>query len=101
MKKVRRKIVSYALVALLSVSSLGLPMTAGAQEEHDPDDKGMRMMADAFFVRPVMLVGTVLGTATFLVSLPFSALGGNTGEAWEHLVVEPAAYTFARPLGEP
>ena len=45
------------------------------------------------------LVATVLGTATFLVSLPFSAAGGNVGEAAEHLVMKPAKATFVRCLG--
>ena len=58
------------------------------------------MLLDAFLMRPVMLVGTVAGAATFLVTLPFSALGGNMGEAAETLVVEPAEYTFLRPLGD-
>jgi hypothetical protein len=51
-------------------------------------------------VRPFMLVGTVLTTATFIVTLPFSALGGNVDEAATKLVSEPASYTFVRPLGE-
>ena len=47
-----------------------------------------------------MLTSTVVGLATFIVTLPFSALGGNIGEAGNTLVVEPAKYTFVRPLGE-
>lgn len=100
MKEVRRKIVNYVLATVLSVSIVGLPMTAAAQGDYYPEDKSMRMMADTFIVRPLMLVGTIIGAATFVVSLPFSAAGGNTDEAWEHLVVVPASYTFGRPLGE-
>ena len=58
------------------------------------------MLADTFMVRPLMLVGTAAGVVTFVVTLPFSALGGNVGEAGETLVVEPAKYTFVRPLGQ-
>jgi len=36
----------------------------------------------------------------YVVSLPFSLLGQNPGEAGAALVKEPAAYTFTRPLGE-
>jgi hypothetical protein len=57
------------------------------------------MAIDMLLARPLGLVATVGGTAIFLVSLPFSALGGNTGEAWNSLVADPAAYTFHRPLG--
>jgi hypothetical protein len=58
------------------------------------------MMADAFLMRPFMLVGTVVTTATVIVTLPFSLLGGNVGDAAQQLVVEPARYTFTRPLGD-
>lgn len=100
MKVVRRKIVSYGLAIVLGVSSVGLPITAAAHEEQRPDDKSTRMMGDTFLVRPFALLGTILGTATFVVSLPFSAAGGNVGEAWDQMVVGPASCTFGRPLGE-
>lgn len=58
------------------------------------------MFADGLLVRPLGLCGLVLGTATWIVTLPFSALGGNIGEAGQKLVVEPAQFTFVRPLGE-
>jgi hypothetical protein len=62
--------------------------------------KAEKMVADALLVRPLGLVGTIFGTAIFLVSLPFSALGGNVEEAYQKMVVEPAHYTFGRPLGD-
>jgi len=58
------------------------------------------MAADFFIVRPLGIVTTVLGTAVFIVSLPFSALGGNTKTACRKLVQDPATFTFTRPLGE-
>lgn len=57
------------------------------------------MAFDALVVRPVSFVGTVLGSALFVASLPFSALGGNVGEAGHQLVVVPGKFTFDRPLG--
>jgi hypothetical protein len=42
----------------------------------------------------------VIGGAIFLVSLPFSALGGNTQPAFDYLVADPFKFTFSRPLGE-
>lgn len=55
---------------------------------------------DAVVVRPLGLLATVLGTGLFVVSLPFAALGHNTDQIGKRLVVEPAQYTFARPLGD-
>ena len=57
------------------------------------------MLADTVMVRPLTLVGTAVGVVAFVVTLPFSALGGNVGDAGRILVVEPAKYTFIRPLG--
>jgi hypothetical protein len=51
-------------------------------------------------VRPLMLIGTAVGVVAFVITLPFSALGGIVGEAGRILVVDPAKYTFIRPLGE-
>jgi hypothetical protein len=45
------------------------------------------------------MAATAVGVVTFVVTLPFSALGGNVGEAGQILVVDPAKYTFVRPLG--
>lgn len=58
------------------------------------------MLIDLVLARPLGLVVTIAGSAIFVVSLPFSLLGGNTDDAWESLVVSPAEYTFGRPLGE-
>jgi hypothetical protein len=58
------------------------------------------MASDAVVVRPLGAVSLVLGFGLFVVSSPFSALGGNIGDAWGTLVVKPAKFTFARPLGK-
>ncbi len=58
------------------------------------------MIVDAFLVRPLGLVGSAAGFVTWVVSLPFSILGGNGDEAAEVLIKEPVSYTFNRPLGD-
>ncbi len=58
------------------------------------------MVADVVIARPIGLVSTVVGSAIYVVSLPFSLLGGNEKQAREKLVKEPTAFTFKRPLGE-
>jgi hypothetical protein len=57
------------------------------------------MAADMLIARPVGLVATVVGTALFIGSLPFSLLGGNADEAAHTLIEDPAEYTFGRCLG--
>jgi len=103
MHKSIRKPVSYLLAATLALSSMVYvpgAFAASYSRSIEPERTGGTMMADTFLVRPFMLAGTVVGLATFIVTLPFSALGGNVGEAGNTLVVEPAKYTFIRPLGE-
>ena len=58
------------------------------------------MAVDLLLVRPVGVVSLVLGSAVFIVALPFSLLGRNTGESAQKLVAEPAKFTFFRPLGD-
>ncbi|MBT8125613.1 MAG: hypothetical protein KJO81_12355 [Gammaproteobacteria bacterium] len=58
------------------------------------------MVADVIVARPIGLVASVVGSAVYVVSLPFSLLGGNEKQAREKLVKEPTAFTFKRPLGE-
>jgi hypothetical protein len=58
------------------------------------------MVVDLLLVRPVMVATTVVGAALYVISLPFSLPGGNAAQAGQRLVVEPAQFTFSRPLGE-
>lgn len=86
-----------AAVALLAATLLA-PWFAQAQS--GPEEPTMlAMTGDLLIARPVGLVATVAGAAVFLVSLPFTAMGGNMSEAADTLVVGPARTTFVRCLG--
>ena len=61
---------------------------------------GEAMLADTLVARPIGLVTTVVGSAVYVISLPFSLLGGNEKQARQKLVIEPTEFTFKRPLGE-
>jgi len=58
------------------------------------------MVADLIVIRPLGIVATIIGTVFFVVSLPFSIPGGNHEAVLQKLVVNPAKFTFDRPLGE-
>jgi hypothetical protein len=58
------------------------------------------MILDLVLLRPMGLIGTALGTAAFIISLPFSLPTKSADQAAYKLVVDPAKFTFARPLGE-
>jgi hypothetical protein len=104
MRRLNRKLMSYFAAFVLAVATPGFAsassMTTTANSAHAEPPTAGTMLADTFMVRPLMIVGTAVGVVTWVVTLPFSALGGNVGEAGETLVVEPAKYTFIRPLGQ-
>lgn len=57
------------------------------------------IVADGLFARPLGLAATAVGTAVFIVTLPFSLPSGNVEEVGRVLVRDPAAYTFQRCMG--
>lgn len=78
------------------VASLGLSIMlvtpSMAAIEIDEDDFGPSyetMVVDTVVGKPFQLVSAITGTAAYIVSLPFSIIGGNTADAQQKLVVEP------------
>jgi len=84
----------------------GSVATSGTQENVSGNSlysadapKGYAMLGDLLIARPLLICATVIGAAAFVVSLPFTALGGNVKEAGQALVVEPGREAFVRCLG--
>jgi len=87
-------------ICMAMVATLALTLPAvGSAKTIDETPSALAMTGDAIIARPVLLVMTVVSSTVFLVSLPFSALGGNVGEAADVLVMGPAKATFVRCLG--
>ena len=84
-----------AVVVMILTALPGVTMAESITER----PSGMEMSADLILVRPLMFTATVIGTAIFIVSSPFSALGGNFTEAADTLVGTPFKSTFMRCLG--
>ena len=61
--------------------------------------KAYAMLGDLIIARPLLIGATATGAVAFVVSLPFTALGGNVKEAGQALVADPAREAFARCLG--
>jgi hypothetical protein len=100
MSTVKKKSLVSLFAAVLLFTWAASPALANEKQYVTGEDRNaVSMMFDLVVLRPLGLAATVVGTAFFIVSLPFSALGGNTGEAANKLVVAPAKYTFSRPLG--
>jgi hypothetical protein len=91
----------FVLALLLSAS---LVVQATESGSGDPrytiqNPPAYAMLGDLLIARPLLVVATVIGAGAFVVSLPFTALGGGVGEAGQALVVEPAKAAFVRCLG--
>jgi hypothetical protein len=93
------------LIFLLIVGLAAIPVAHGAdvqerpQTEKEAKDAGVVAM-DLLIARPLGILATVAGGAIFLVSLPISAMTGQTRMVYEKMVREPARYAFKRPIGD-
>jgi hypothetical protein len=90
----------FSRICMALTTAFVLTMSAaGHAKLVEETPSAMAMTGDALIARPALLVATIAGGAVFLVSLPFSALGGNVDEAVDVLVKGPAKATFVRCLG--
>lgn len=99
MPKIVRRYSALIVAAALVLFSVGTPALAQYQAI-EKEATAEKMVVDALLARPFGLLATAVGGVLYVVSLPFSALGGNSREAWDMMVMEPVRYTFDRPLGE-
>ncbi|HSU53207.1 MAG TPA: hypothetical protein VLT36_04025 [Candidatus Dormibacteraeota bacterium] len=82
------------LTTLFVVAFLGTSATPClAQDDLD-------MAADVIIVRPACVVATAVGSALFVVALPFSAISKSVRKSAHAFVVRPAKAAFTRPLGD-
>jgi hypothetical protein len=91
------KILVVAVILTLSHWSFAASYNGSRNISEDPS--ALAMTADLLLVRPAMLAMTVLGSAVWLVGLPFAAAGGNLEQTTDTLVLGPAKNTFVRCLG--
>ncbi|HEY6281628.1 MAG TPA: hypothetical protein VIW72_07560 [Burkholderiales bacterium] len=87
-----------ALAAVCMILTASLVRADQYSDNVQPTSEAMA--GDLIFVRPLGLVATILGTATFLVALPFTIPSGSVGSSAQALIGDPASYTFKRPLGQ-
>ncbi len=92
-----RKVYRMAMI-LVAAISIGFSTIGYTNPVVEAPSAG-KMVADMVVARPMLLVATLAGVATYIVSLPFSLAGGNAAEAGQILVAGPAKATFVRCLG--
>lgn len=84
---------------LLSASVLAQENSHSPYQDHVENPGMFAMVGDLVIARPLLLGVTAIGAAAFVVSLPFTLLGGNVTEAGQELVLRPGTETFVRCLG--
>jgi hypothetical protein len=90
-------------LALSGALSPALAQTTGSlidEEQIRREPTGGEMVFDALVARPLGLVGTVVGAATWVISLPFTLPSNSSERAAKQMVAKPAEFTFKRPLGQ-
>ena len=97
------KLVKKSLITVMIAAMIIMPFanSALAEEYFETEEpSGAEMIFDFAVLRPFGIAATAVGCVFFVVSSPFSALGGNLDDAKEMLVKDPATFTFKRPLGQ-
>ena len=93
-----RRLICHLLLAV----ALHFPASAAFAQEHGTisGDRSTDMALDLIVVRPIGLVASVIGTAGFVLALPFTLPSGSAGETAHEWIAAPLEYTFNRPLGD-
>jgi hypothetical protein len=95
-----KRLIHLIAAAALAVSTANVFADEYREGVDDTPSAGA-MAFDLVVVRPVALVGTVLGTGLFILGIPLSLIQGEPPmDPAKKLVVEPAKFTFQRPLGQ-
>ena len=81
----------FTVLATLGLVAATIQPTFAAIEidETDFGPSYEKMVVDTIVGKPLQLVNAVAGTAAYIVSLPFSLIGGNADQAQQKLFVEP------------
>lgn len=87
--------------AVLALAAAMLAFSPAHAQNREPvsGDRATDMAVDLVVVRPLGIVATVIGTAGFILALPFTLPTGSTGDTAHEWIGAPLEYTFNRPLG--
>ena len=97
-RTVKHKLLTAFVSASLVLLSMQPALAAIEIDENDFGPSYDTMVVDTVVGKPLQLVTAIAGTAAYIVSLPFSLVGGNADQAQQKLFVEPWD-AMARCLG--
>ena len=88
-RSAKYKILSIMVSTGLVFASMQPALAAIEIDETDFGPSYETMAVDTVVGKPLQLVAALAGTAAYIVSLPFSLIGGNADQAQQKLFVEP------------
>jgi hypothetical protein len=91
----RRVAVAILALAVVMASPSALADSSGSSGYPTGD-----RVFDAMVLRPLGALGTVVGFAFFVCSVPLAGPTRQLDLAWDTFVLAPADYTFERDLGD-
>lgn len=99
MNHYKKRALAYGFAGIMAVTTV-MPNAALAESNVTVERPSAgAMVLDVALARPLLGISTILGVGAFVVTLPFSVIGGNVEEVSEALVVTPFRATVIRCLG--
>jgi hypothetical protein len=89
-----------AAILFLCATSLVHAAEDSSYTARSDDVSAEAIIVDGLLLRPGGVIATMLGSVVFVVTLPFSIPTKSVDKAAQKLIVDPAKYTFVRPLGQ-
>lgn len=102
MRKFKRAVSMVVMISvlLMSMASLVRAEEGSPQLTEEKNITAEKILADVFVLRPVGIVATAFGAATYLVALPITLITKSHDTVGKRLVGDPWKYTFQRPVGD-
>ena len=92
------KKVAILLMVFYFVLSSNLSVFAEGSSSKNPSVG--EIVGDVLWIRPLGVIGAVLGATAYVISFPVTTLLDKTDEAKEFLITDPYNYYLKRPLGD-
>ena len=88
------------ILLIISFFLLSFNLLVFAEDNSSANPSVGEVVGDILWIRPLGVVGTVMGATAYVISLPVTAPLKKTDEAKKVLITEPYNYYFKRPIGE-
>jgi hypothetical protein len=95
-----KRLMVIVLMIGLTASFSNFASAAGQAQRASTKPSAAAIAADLIVLRPVGLIGTLLGACGFVISLPVTIPTKKVDSIGQDLVIAPFHYTFERPLGK-